>query len=214
MLFNAPVILNETKNIYFPDNEELSSMPCGLHRGSYCEFRSLFPELVDPLLLAPVKDLKEYEIDLKIHMLMKGQYPCIPNWHCDNVPRDADGNLKYGEVQEDAPPMLLWLSGKPTTEFLIGPETIDGILDHGVLNDALLWLERKYAEEGYGMTQRIPEKTWVSMDQRTPHRGTAATENCWRVFIRLTHKSIAPARPVYSTIRRHCQVYLPHDFHW
>ena len=50
---------------------------------------------------------------------------------------------------------------------------------------------------------------------KTPHRGTQATENVWRVFVRLTHKSITPVSPVTNYIRRHCQVYLdPTTFSW
>lgn len=31
--------------------------------------------------------IKDGVIDVKIHMLMPNQYPCIPNWHYDLVPQ-------------------------------------------------------------------------------------------------------------------------------
>lgn len=64
--------------------------------------------------------------------------------------------------------------------------------------------------------EKIPAQTWISMDQRTPHRGTLSDKNQWRVFVRLTHKSITPVRPVANDyVRRHCQVYLnPETFSW
>ena len=73
------------------------------------------------------------------------------------------------------------------------------------------------SSESNGLTlEKVPSQTWISMDQRTPHRGTLSDKNQWRVFVRLTHNSIAPARPVANDyIRRHCQVYLnPETFSW
>src|SRR3546814_9461958 len=50
---------------------------------------------------------------------MPGHFPCIPNWHCDNVPRDESG-LRYDLVDDlpRFPPMYLWISKGPATEFL------------------------------------------------------------------------------------------------
>lgn len=60
-------------------------------------------------------DKKDYVIDIKVHMLMPGQYPCVPGWHCDFIPRDEskvkNASLISGEE------MYLWVSGEPKTEF-------------------------------------------------------------------------------------------------
>lgn len=38
--------------------------------------------------------------DVKIHMLMPNQYPCIPNWHFDNVPR-INGIQKFDLIKPE-----------------------------------------------------------------------------------------------------------------
>jgi hypothetical protein len=70
------------------DSESLlQRRPCGLHRAKLTEASELIPELSDLFDSVPVGDPENWEIDIKLHMLTKGQFPCIPNWHCDNVPQ-------------------------------------------------------------------------------------------------------------------------------
>jgi hypothetical protein len=206
MLFKAPKFLNKTPAGDLPTTEELSAGYCGLHRGSYSDLCLHTPHLRRLVEDAPV-DLDDYEIDIKVHMLMKGQFPCIPNWHCDNVPRLDTGELLYDQALAGGKPMLLWVSGAPTTEFLVNDIELPDPETHGEL-DAYIRTDRIIK------TKCIPERTWLTLDQRTPHKGTAATKHGWRIFVRLTPKIISTARPVLSPIRRHTQVYLPNNFHW
>lgn len=144
---------------------------------------------------------EEWEVDVKVHMLMKNQYPCIPNWHCDNVPRGTDGEVDYQRIQDWSIPMLLWVSDGPETEFLTERLQLpEEPASHLALAEAI-------REHGTA-TERIKPQTWYSMTQRTPHRGTKAEADGWRIFVRLTHRTIAPDRPVLSYLRRHSQVYL------
>lgn len=192
----------------------LSDQYCGLFRCPLPEAFVLLPDLKH-LFQDAFDMLKEqghnpyhWEMDLKIHMLMKDQYCCIPNWHCDNVPR-VEGKTDYSLIKEDTPPMYLWLSDSPTTEFLSDNISfINTPNSHGELSDMIKSLDDK-------LYSKAPSKTWIAMDQRTPHRGTVATKHGWRVFVRLTHNSITPVRPVNNYIRRHCQVYLDSaNFSW
>ena len=74
-----------------------------------------------------LNDLRHYDswfwedklIDVKVHMLMPGQFPCIPNWHCDFRARE-----KGARVEDDpsALPMFMWLSGPPLTEYIVEGE--------------------------------------------------------------------------------------------
>ena len=190
---------------------------CGLFRCPISEARKILPCFED-LFLEAIDMLKnqghnpvDWEMDMKIHMLMKDQYPCIPNWHCDNVPR-VDGKTKYSLIEKGTPSMYLWLSDNPTTEFLSTDWNCKNFTPKG--HDTIAKHINSQRCQGL-QTEKVPSKTWISMDQQTPHRGTQAQENTWRVFIRLTHKSITPVRPVNSYIRRHCQVYLnPETFSW
>jgi hypothetical protein len=179
---------------------------CGLFRCPLEEASTKMPEFAELFDSAPVADKSDWEVDLKIHMLMPDQFPCLPNWHCDNVPR-YDGMTDYSKCDETVPRMLLWVSGAPYTEFLKEPLVTNTPMSHADLAETI--------QAGNLETVKIKGQCWVSMDQMTPHRGTIATEGTWRVFVRLTHKSIAPVRPVNNVIRRHCQVYLnPNSFSW
>lgn len=189
--------------------EVLQKLPCGLFRAPFNEASEIIPEFKELIETCPIpkEEWNDWEIDIKTHMLFKGQYPCMPNWHCDNIPRNEEGELIYNyPIDYEEPPMFLWISGNPRTEFLSKITELKGIKDHGDLNKTILNLKPE--------TVKIPEKHWCSFQRLTPHRGSKAEENTWRVFVRITHKSIAPQRPVYSHIRRHSQVYLESNFHW
>ena len=121
----------------------------------------------------------DFTWDVKVHMLMPRQYPAIPHWHVDNVPRE-NGIQRFDKTQSNLP-MYMWISGAPLTQF----------------------------KNGYILPQR-----WVRFTQLDEHRGTPASEFCWRGFIRATHKDIIPPKDG-DYLRRHCQVYLDEDtYQW
>lgn len=163
---------------------------CGLFHTPLESARRLIPEL--PWDLAPIREGVEYIADVKIHKLMPGQWPCIPNWHCDFVPRDEVTLIEQPHrIDDSAAPMLMWLSGPPVTEFKDG--------------------------------RVVPIRQWVEFTQRDEHRGIAATDHCWRTFVRLAPvdmmrvglpMEMIPASSD-SWIRRHSQVYLDAEkFKW
>lgn len=83
------------------------------------------PELKDILDKAPLDPTEKYVVDVKVHMLMPGQWPCIPNWHYDNVPRDEELKQRF-DLIDTSKLMFLWLSGPPLTEFenkIVRPRT-------------------------------------------------------------------------------------------
>ena len=59
---------------------------CGVHQASFEQLVQLMPDLHELLNTFP-ENPSEFVWDVKVHMLMPGQYPCIPNWHYDNIPR-------------------------------------------------------------------------------------------------------------------------------
>lgn len=78
----------------------------------------LMPEvapILDTIIPHLEHKVEDYLVDVKIHMLMPGQYPCIPNWHCDFVPRDLD--LKQDRSKITGDEMYIWISGAPFTEY-------------------------------------------------------------------------------------------------
>lgn len=203
MILTAPIKLDKTE-IEIPKN--INSLPCGLFRANLIAAPDLMPELISLFDSAPIpeKEKHEWEIDVKIHMLMPNQYPCIPNWHCDNVMRRG-GKTDYAETYHNRglanQKMLIWLSGTPCTEFLEKDLEIDFVPQSH--EDIATIMNRKEVAKSF-----LAPQTWYSFDRFSPHRGTAGKDHCWRIFARLTHKSCLPERPKTSVIRKHSQVYL------
>ena len=130
---------------------------------------------------------QEYSVDVKIHMLMPNQFPCIPNWHRDFIPRDRN-NKKDFKQEIGTEKMYMWLSGTPLTQY----RKIEG----GV--------HFKTAQQ------------WHSFTREDLHRGTMSEEHTWRCFIRVIPKSFIHETTINKgTIRRHTQVYLDSNkFNW
>lgn len=101
-------------DVHIPD---WSKLGCGVHQAPIDVVKSQMPELKSILKTFP-DDAPMFTWDVKIHMLMPRQYPCIPNWHTDNVPRE-NGLQRFDQVKPHLP-MYLWLSGPPLTQFKHG----------------------------------------------------------------------------------------------
>jgi hypothetical protein len=203
-LLHTPKLVSET-SIRF-DPAVLEAGTCGLFRASLDEAADLMPSMAELIATVPVSDPSRYELDIKVHMLMPGQYPCIPNWHTDMVVRDESG-LRFDLIDPAAEPMLLWISDGPETEFLAKQVYMEE--RPGSHQEIARFMNKLSPRDYHGLfTQSIQPNCWWSMDQRTPHRGTQAAKHGWRVFARVTPKALAPRRPVTSVIRRHAQVYL------
>jgi hypothetical protein len=91
-----------------------SKQHCGVHQAEYHEMLRLMPD-IDEIINTFPEDVDSFIWDVKVHMLMPNQYPCIPNWHFDNIPR-ADGKQRF-DLTIPNMPMYLWVSGGPPTEF-------------------------------------------------------------------------------------------------
>lgn len=90
---------------------------CGVLLCTFDQTEQLMPEVIP--ILRDLSDSPEFWkdklIDVKVHMLMPKQFPCIPNWHCDFLPRDEHGNRIKGKPSGEL--MYAWISGGPLTEF-------------------------------------------------------------------------------------------------
>lgn len=94
-----------------------SKQHCGVHQAPFVQALKLMPDLVD--ILESFPGIREhFTWDIKVHMLMPRQYPCIPHWHVDNIPR-VNGVQQFNLAQPDLP-MYLWVSGPPLTQFAGG----------------------------------------------------------------------------------------------
>jgi len=167
-------------------NIDWSKQHCGVHQASFAQLIELMPDL-ECIRNSFPEAAGEFTWDVKVHMLMPNQYPCIPNWHFDNVPRlnnkqDFDA-VKLGR------PMYLWLSGAPLTEFR--------------------------SDDKSTITKVIPQR-WHKFTQKDEHRGTQSHDFQWRGFIRATHQDILKQnKSGVNPLRRHSQVYLDAgNFSW
>jgi len=123
---------------------DLTKLPCGVIQMSAEDTIGEMPAIA-PILESFPHDMADYVFDVKVHMLMPGQFPCIPNWHFDNVPR-RKGRQQFGMV-DTRKKMYLWLSGPPYTQFEderdVPPQTwleFDQLTSHrGVESDIFCW---------------------------------------------------------------------------
>lgn len=106
------------------DSIDWSLQVNGVHRASFDDMVKVMPDLACIKESFP-EDVNDFTWDVKVHMLMPNQFPCIPNWHFDNVPR-VNNKQDFDKVDSSLP-MYLWISGEPLTEFrnggLIAPRT-------------------------------------------------------------------------------------------
>ena len=203
---DTPKLCTQTHITFDP--AVLEAGTCGLFRAPLDKAAELMPEMAELIASVPVDDLSRYELDIKVHMLMPGQFPCIPNWHTDMVVRDETG-LRFDLIDRDVEPMLIWISDGPETEFLARP--LDMPERPGSHQEIARFINKA---EGL-MTQHLQPNVWTAMWQNTPHRGTQARKHGWRVFARVTPNQLAPRRPATSVIRRHAQVYIDAaEFGW
>ncbi len=98
-------------------NVDWSKQHCGVHQASFRQTLALMPDLKGILKTFPDNPIM-FTWDIKVHMLMPNQFPCIPNWHVDNVPR-INGIQRFEFIRPDLP-MYAWISGAPLTQFKHG----------------------------------------------------------------------------------------------
>lgn len=94
-----------------------SKQHCGVHQAPIEKVIELMPDLL-PVIETFPDDAKLFTWDIKVTMLMPNQYPCIPNWHTDNVPR-VNGLQRFDLINSELP-MWAWISGAPLTQFKHG----------------------------------------------------------------------------------------------
>jgi len=99
-------------------NIDWSKQHCGVHQADGETLFRLMPDIKQMIVDTFPERINDFIWDVKVHMLMPNQYPCIPNWHFDNVPR-VNNKQDFDLIKKDAP-MYVWLSGAPLTEFRQG----------------------------------------------------------------------------------------------
>lgn len=201
---------NEVKNepMLFNCNFEGASRLGG---GLTLDFLSLLPD-----------DWKDgpLVIDSRVHMLMKGWYPCIPGWHHDDVPRTrSDGQPNYGPGQARSEHIIALVNADICpTEFALGEAwfqepPLGSVLYEKWHHDVEMMLDNRILRR-----VRYEDRQLIRFDDRTWHQGTAAVGNGWRFFIRASrykdHKGnrIDRGNPRTNEVRQQVQVYMNNPF--
>lgn len=166
-----------------------SKSHCGVMLCDIQKTIELMPEVTNIIsLLLPHLEhpAEDYLVDVKVHMLMPGEYPCLPNWHRDFVPRDK--NLKKLPKQITGDLMYIYVSGAPYTEFKTDQGTIP--------TSAGIWTVINQNDVHRGVKSEI--HTWRCFIRLIPK---------W--FVHPTTINI-------GQLRRHSQVYIddPDKFRW
>lgn len=149
-------------------------------------------------------------IDTRVHMLMPGMFPAIGGWHCDAVPRPGGlyGDQPNPELYDERVThcVVTFSPGETSrTEFLLEPITAElrpGSRVWSTVHEQVVAQPR--------LTQKIEHNSFISFDQGTLHRATAASAPGWRFFFRASLYSSKPQ----NQIRRQVQVYMPEGLGW
>jgi hypothetical protein len=154
-------------------------------------------------------------VDSRVHMLMKGWYPCVPGWHHDDVPRlRDDGQPWYPEVDGEhdqlyRPKHALALVGDDVcrTQFAVGRSTVPAVSEGNVYG---VWhpIVAEAIAAGQLATADAPLGRVVEFDDRSWHQGTPATGRGWRWFGRASWDTATVKAPE-NEVRPQVQVYLP-----
>jgi len=127
-------------------------------------------------------------------MLMKGMYPCIPGWHCDDFWRPDGKQPDLENVEKDAPQKhyIVVLGDVSMTEFLTKdirlptPAYIQQV--QGSDEPVYAYYDRaiEYRE---AKTLFVESNKIYSFGPLAFHRGSPATKNGFRTFIRVTRSN-------------------------
>ncbi len=165
--------------------------------------RSFLTNLPDEWLEADIV------VDSRVHMLMKGWYPCIPGFHHDDVPRSrADGQPNYVNPEYRSEHLMGLVNGDICpTQFAVGE--VDLEVPEGIIYKQWHPEVVRLIAEGKMTTTSAPSGKYVYFDDRSFHQGVAANAAGWRWFIRISKNT---NRVLHTTneLRRQVQVYLEH----
>lgn len=169
-------------------------------------------------------DRKYIVVDTKIHMLMPGMCPAIPNWHTDGCPRGAelrpeakaDPNIFAQEEMSESRFHLLVTGTGCLTEFITTPVELYVPSEpstelYKMVNNQVRMLAAGNELDVFTAPTCTPiEFGWYDI-----HRGVQATKHEWRYLIRVTETDhMEPQTDLRKIIRTQQQVYVPQDFGW
>lgn len=152
--------------------------------------------------------LDDLIIDTRVHMLMKGWFPCIPGWHHDDVIRTRqDGQPDYDHPNALKPEHIVCVVDGGTgsmTEFISSELTMTEVpVDKVVYKE---WNSEINNDRINDVSiQTIKNGEILQFNTETFHRGVSAVGNGFRWFCRASFNS---TRTPANEIRQNANVYM------
>jgi hypothetical protein len=143
-------------------------------------------------------------IDTKTILLMPGQTPCIPGWHCDGVIRKDRGSQPDLTTLNE--PVYHYVSSV-ASEYISPTEILDGILVSKNIDENKVWNSVNDQVKNKYRTSLVESGQIVKFKRSTLHRGTPTDKRAWRFFFRLSFYHM----PCMNEIRKQVQVYTSNE---
>lgn len=149
-------------------------------------------------------------IDTRVHMLMKGWYPCIPGWHHDDVPRTtATGQPNYKTPEYFAKHILGLVNGDICpTQFALGECDLPEIGDDKVCYREWHPQIDNLCNSGKMDRYDAVGNPIIGFDAHSFHQGQKANASGWRWFGRISYDT-ERTKKITNEIRTQVQVYIP-----
>ena len=174
--------------------------------------------ILDDMNMVATEEYSYPVIDTRVHMLMKGQYPAIPGWHCDNVPRR---HVNRPEGGDNPQPILPEASdGQINYTVILAQNNIDLSPTQFVTEDLRVRYDPRYvwgsvneavcSMDLRGATWECSNGVFYRFSSRVLHRATPARVRGWRFFFRLSWMQTKPK----NEVRRQVQVYADPNVGW
>ncbi len=154
-------------------------------------------------------DFSGVVIDSRVHMLMRGMYPCIPGWHHDDVPRDTpSGQPNYDKPAYAAKHLMCVVDADDAPTGAL-PEFLSGKVEvpYPLADDAVVYAvwDAHINHTSPLRPRAVNSGEIVHFDSSAFHRGTAAKSTGWRWFIRASWGTLVKPE---NKIRRNANVYM------
>lgn len=166
-------------------------------------------------------EFKYVSIDSRTHMLMKGMYPAIPGWHCDDFYRPDNEENRINETIQ--PDFVNLMKMAPSIHYmiLIGDCSLTQFLDEEInlplpfelpiSNRTYYTIYDELINEKNPKIYKCQPSTLYRFGPLAFHRAMPATERGWRSFIRMT---LSNHRIPKNEIRYQSNVYLEKGISW
>lgn len=142
--------------------------------------------------------------DSRVHMLMKGWYPCIPGWHHDDVPRSAsNGQPNYFNPEYRSEHIMATVNGDICpTKILNETIWVNDIREGDLVYKT--W-DKEIRERHSFRAENAKSNELYLFDWQSFHCGQKALKTGWRWFGRISRNTF---RKPTNEIRTQVQVYL------